>query len=144
MSKRCLALLLSCAWTAPAGAWEPARNADGELGEYIAFHKVAGDSIFVSECQFEDSAKAVVVFPIDSGVGRFFFIQDQIRPDHAYAVYTGEVEVLGSSFRVRIDIDVDPMDSFRQLATNLMSFPFHLRTPDKLDLIFSEQALLRC
>ena len=138
-----LAMLLACAGIQASYAWEPARNADGELGEYIASLRTRGESAFVSECQLDDTIKVVVVFPIDSQTGNYFAIKDQIRAEHAYAIATGEIEVLGSSFRIRftdsIAIDID-----RQLATNLMSHPFHLRTPDKLDLIFAEQALNRC
>ncbi|MGH6817132.1 MAG: hypothetical protein ACREC6_15650, partial [Hyphomicrobiaceae bacterium] len=143
MKRLWLMVLLWCAGIHAANAWEPARNAEGELGEFIALLKTSGNSAFVSECQLDDRSKAVVVFPIDSSTGRFFGIRDQIRADHAYAVATGEILVAGNSFRVRIDPS-DVVDLERQLATNLMSYPFHLKTPDKLDTIFTEAAPMRC
>jgi len=143
MRKLSLALVLACAGIQDASGWAPARNADGELGEFIASLRTRGESAFVAECSIDDTVKAAVVFPVDSQTGNYFVIKDQIRPDYAYAITTGEIEVLGSSFRIRI-IDPTVVDLDRQLATNLMSHPFHLRTPDKLDLIFTEQAANSC
>jgi len=143
MKRFLLALLLACTGIGAAHAWQPAREAEGELGEYIASLRTRGESAFVAECQLDDTLKAAVVFPIDSQAGNYFVIKDQIRPEYAYAITTGEIEVLGTSFRIRI-VDPTVVDIDRQLATNLMSHPFHLRTPDKLDLIFTEQAPNSC
>ena len=143
MRRLSLAFVLACAFLGDARGWEPARNAEGELGDHITSLKAQSESAFVAECQIDDTIKAAVVFPIDSQTGSYFIIKDQIRPDYAYATTTGEIEVLGTSFRIRI-FDSTVVDLDRQLATNLMGHPFHLRTPDKLDLIFTERALNGC